>query len=196
MSENQASHALVRRKLIAARLKDRESVADAMVGLMNRLIYYNSLMTNHDTDRGSSYCTDFAIGYLGMINEALVYSYTGEVEILPALPTSGFNEGIIKGIRLRTRAVIENLSWSISNGKASVTIKSDVDQTISVSYGLSSETRNISIKAGQSVTVDFNIQTNLKNLRYGLLSQDFKISRKKIKLFFYFSEHFLINRSI
>ncbi len=73
-SENEASHALVHRSLIAARLQDRAALTDALVNLMNHKIRYNSLMTNHDYDRGSCYCTDFAIGYLGIVHEALVYS--------------------------------------------------------------------------------------------------------------------------
>ena len=167
-SENEASHALIHRALIAARLKDRDSVTDSLVGLMNgyteefslriNTIYYNSLMTNHHTNRGSCYCTDFAIGYLGMINEALVYSYTGKIEVLPALPTSGFDEGYIKGIKCRTRAEVTNLSWSLKTGKASVTVKSDIDQTIEISCGLSSKTEKVTLKAGESVTVEFDIK--------------------------------------
>ena len=133
-----------------------------MIGLMNgnglRTIYYNSLMTNHHTNRSSCYCTDFAIGYLGMINEALVYSYTGKIEVLPALPTSGFDEGNIRGIKCRTRAEVTNLSWSLKTGKASVTVKSDIDQTIEISCGLSSKTEKVTLKAGESVTVEFDIK--------------------------------------
>lgn len=161
-SENEASHALIHRSLIAARLKDRDSVTEAMVGLMNgnglRTIYYNSLMTNHHTNRSSCYCTDFAIGYLGMINEALVYSYTGKIEVLPALPTSGFDEGYIKGIMCRTRAEIVDLNWSLKTGKASVTVRSDINQTIEISCGLSSEKKTVTLKAGESVTVEFGIK--------------------------------------
>ena len=161
-SENEASHALIHRSLIAARLKDRDSVTEAMVGLMNGrelwTIYYNSLMTNHHTNRGSCYCTDFAIGYLGMVNEALVYSNVGEIEVLPALPTSGFDEGYIKGIMCRTRAEVTNLSWSLKTGKASVTVRSDIDQTIEISCGLSSASKSVTLKAGESVTVDFDIK--------------------------------------
>lgn len=160
-SENEASHALIHCALIAARLKDRDSVTEAMVGLMNgnglRTIYYKSLMTNHHTNKSSAYCTDFAIGYLGMVNEALVFSDTGKVEILPALPTSGFDSGYIKGIRLRTRAEIENLEWSLEDGKASVTVVSDVDQTLNISCGLSAKTETVQVKAGESVTVQFDI---------------------------------------
>ena len=156
-SENEASHALVHRSLIAARLKDRISLTDALLNLMNHKIYYDSLMTNHDYDRGSCYCTDFAIGYLGIINESLVYSDTERIEILPALPESGFNAGTLTGLRTRTRAVITNLTWDTYAKTAEVTIQSEIDQMIEVACGLSvgSDTRTVTMKAGESQTIQF-----------------------------------------
>ena len=154
-SENEASHALVHRSLIAARLKDRDALSDALVDLMNSKIYYNSLMTNHNFDRSSCYCTDFAIGYLGIISESLVFSDTGVIEILPCLPTSGFDAGNITGIRARTRAIIDDLTWDINEGTASVTITSDIAQTIEISCGMTDETQSVSFAAGETNTVDF-----------------------------------------
>lgn len=156
-SENEASHALVHRSLIAARLKDRESLTDALAKLMNHKIHYDSLMTNHDYDRGSCYCTDFAIGYLGIINESLLYSNSGEIEILPSLPTSGFESGSITGLRARTQAEVTELVWNVNEGTASVTIRSDIDQTISVTCALSDETYETQMKQGETKTFDFNI---------------------------------------
>ncbi len=153
-SENEASHALVHRSLIAARLKDSDSVTDALVNLMNHWIYYDSLMTNHDYDRNSGYCTDFAIGYLGIINESLLYSNAGEIEILPALPGSGFESGKITGLKARTMATVDEISWS-ADGTASVTITSDIDQTIAISCGISDKTETVTFKAGETVTVKF-----------------------------------------
>lgn len=156
-SENEASHALVHRALIGARLKDGDAVTDSLVSLMNNWIYYDSLMTNHDYDRNSCYCTDFAIGYLGIINESLVYSYSGEVEILPALPTSGFDIGEIFGVRTRSRAVVDSLKWNLSEGIAEVTITSDIAQTIEISCGLSDDTQALNFEEGECKTVTFSI---------------------------------------
>lgn len=150
-SENEASHALVHRSLIAARLKDRDMLSDALLKLMNHKIRYDSLMTNHDYDRGSCYCTDFAIGYLGIVNEALVYSDTGVIELLPALPTSGFDKGELDGLRTKSRAVIESLKWDGETVEAK--IKSEIDQTITISYGNKSET--LSLKQNETATVEF-----------------------------------------
>lgn len=152
-SENEANHALVHRSLIAARLNDREALTDALKGLMNSYIYYDSLLTNHHTNAESGYCTDYAIGYTGIVNEALVYSYTGEVGLLPALPTSGFDEGVIKGIRLRTRATLTSMSWTKSGVEAVIT--SDVAQTLTVTCGMNGKQRQITFAAGESKTVSF-----------------------------------------
>ena len=156
-SENNASHALVHRALIGARLKDAQTVTDSLVGLTNNWIYYDSLMTNHDTNRWSCYCTDFGIGYLGIINESLIYSNKGEVEILPALAVSGFDKGEISGIRIRSQAVVDSLEWDIEEGIAKVTITSDIDQELEVSCGLSDKSEVISFSAGESITIEFKI---------------------------------------
>ena len=154
-SENEASHAFVHRALIAARLKDSDNVTGALVDLVNRGIFYDSLMTNHHYNRSSAYCTDFAIGYLGVVHESLLYSNTGRIELLPAAPNSGFSVGEINGIKARTQATIDNMSWNLDNGTVSATITSDIDQTILVSCGISDKTQTLNLKAGETATVNF-----------------------------------------
>lgn len=156
-SENKASHALVHRSLICARLKDRDGLTDALTDLMSSKIYYNSLMTNHHMNARSAYCTDFAIGYLGIINESLIYSNTGEIEILPALLNSGFDKGTITGIRARTQATVEKLEWDVDAGTATVEIRSDIDQTIIVSCGLSDDEQTLTFKANETKSVTFEV---------------------------------------
>ena len=154
-SENEASHALVHRSLIAARLKDAKSLTDALTKLMNHKIHYDSLMTNHDYDQGSCYCTDFAIGYLGIINESLVYSNEGEIELLPALPESGFEKGKITGLMTRTQAEIVSLTWDKETGKATAQIKSGKDQTVTVKNGLTGEEKTVTLEKGKTGYVSF-----------------------------------------
>jgi len=156
-SENKASHALVHRSLICARLKDREGLTDALTELMSSKIYYNSLMTNHHMNAKSAYCTDFAIGYLGIINESLVYSNSGEIEVLPALLNSGFDKGEITGIKARTNAVVEKLEWDVEKRTASVQIKSNINQKIKVSCGLSKDEKTLTFKANEIKTVTFEL---------------------------------------
>lgn len=151
-SENDASHALIHRALISARLKNRDEVKNSLVGLMNGWIYYDSLMTNHDIDRLSCYCTDFSIGYLGIINESLVYSNEGEIEVLPAVPAD-FTVGKISGIRARTRATVDSLEWNLESGAVTVTVTSDIAQTINIAC--KADSRSVEFAAGETKTIQF-----------------------------------------
>ena len=136
----------------------RGEVSEALVGLMSNWIYYDSLMTNHNYNRSSSaYCTDFAIGYLGIINESLLFSDTGKIEILPAVPETGFESGSIKGLRARTNALVDDISWNLEEGTASVTVTSDISQTVEISCGLSDKTQTVTLSPGQTVTVTFEL---------------------------------------
>ena len=163
-SENNASHALVHRSLIAARLKDRDAMTEALLGLMASRIYYNSLMTNHDTDKGSAYCTDYAIGYVGIVNESLVYSDKNAVEILPCLATSGFEKGRISGIRLKIQAVMTKLEWNLADKTASVTILPEKDCKATISCPLSSSSKTLELTKGKAVTIDFYLdKLNIKD---------------------------------
>ena len=92
---------------------------------------------------------------LGIVNEALVFSNKNEIEILPALFESGFDAGEITGIKARTRATVDSLRWDLQSKTAQVTVTSDIDQTITVSCGLSDKTETLTFRAGETKTVDF-----------------------------------------
>lgn len=154
-SENNASHALIHSTLIAARLKDRQRATNAMAGLMNSRIYYNSLMTNHHTNKRSGYCTDYSIGYTGMVNECLVFSNKGELELLPCLPTSGFNKGRLSGLRLRSQATLADMQWDVNSKTVYATVLSDIDQSMKISCGLSDEVVTVDLKKGEEYKIKF-----------------------------------------
>lgn len=156
-AENEASHALVHRALIGAKLESTEIVTEALEGLMHSSIYYDSLMTNHHTDASSGYCTDFAIGYVGIVNESLVFSEPGAVQLLPALPLSGFDAGSIGGLRLRSNAVLTDMTWSLSKGTVTATISSEKAQTIVVTCGLSGQSETLKFRRAGEKTVTFSI---------------------------------------
>ncbi|WP_343044585.1 glycoside hydrolase family 95-like protein [Saccharibacillus qingshengii] len=84
-------------------------------------------MTDHDTNRRcDTYCTDTLFGTVNVVNEALLFSNTGEIEILPALPP-GWDEGRVEGLMARTRIEVNVLSWNLADRRASVTLTSLVD---------------------------------------------------------------------
>ncbi len=147
-----ASHGWVHKALVAARLKNAGSAYNSLYTLMSDNIYYTSMMTDHNTHDGwGVFCTDTSIGTVGIIDEMLLYSNTGKVEVLPALPGE-WNKGSIKGLRARTNAEVD-LEWS--SDTVTVTITSDKAQTISVSvYG--GEEKTVDFAANETKTVVFN----------------------------------------
>ncbi len=147
-----ASHGWVHKALVAARLKNAGSVYNSLYTLMSDNIYYTSMMTDHNTHDGwGVFCTDTSIGTVGIIDEMLLYSNTGKIEALPALPDE-WSKGSIKGLRARTNAEVD-LQWN--SDTVTVTITSDKAQTINVSvYG--GEEKTVEFEANETKTIVFN----------------------------------------
>lgn len=131
-----AGHGWMHQALVEARLKLGDSMMKSLMKMMNGTAYYSSMMTDHDTNRrNDTYCTDTAFGTLGAINEALAFSNTGQIEIIPALPKD-WTKGKVTGLMARTRVEIESLEWDIEGKIATVSLNSsEDDNTIRLSCG-------------------------------------------------------------
>ncbi len=131
--DDTASHGWIHKALVAARLKDGSSAASILRLLYKSNIFYRSMMTDHNTDRSRGvYCTDTIIGLVGVINEMLVYSNEGEIELLPAIAPE-WTKGRVCGLMARTRACVKQLDWDLQLKEIKVTIISYVDQTLQIS---------------------------------------------------------------
>jgi len=144
--DDTASHGWVHKALVGARLKNAASVYHSLYMLMADNLYYTSLMTDHYTHGGwGVFCTDTSIGTVGVIDEMLLYSNSGVIEALPALPDE-WSEGSIKGLRARTNAAVD-IGWTSEAVK--ITVTSDEKQTIDISvYGGAKQT--VSFNAGET----------------------------------------------
>ncbi len=150
--DDTASHGWVHKALVAARLKNADSVYHSLMMLMADNLYYTSLMTDHYTHGGwGVFCTDTSIGTVGIIDETLLYSNTGIIEALPALPDE-WSEGSITGLRARTGAVV-SLEWNA--GTVKITVTSDRAQTIKIGV-CGGEMRDVSFKEGETQTLVFD----------------------------------------
>ena len=150
--DDTASHGWVHKALVAARLKNPVSCYNSLMALMADNIYYTSLMADHYTHGGwGVFCTDTTIGTIGIINEMLLYSNTGVIEALPALPDEWSN-GSIKGLRARTNAEVD-IEWNSKTVK--ITVTSDQAQTIEISvYG--GKTQKVHFNTGETKVIEFN----------------------------------------
>ncbi len=144
-----ASHGWVHKALVAARLKNADSCYNSLMALMSDNIYYTSMMTDHNTHDGwGVFCTDTSIGTIGIIDEMLLYSNTGVIEALPALPDE-WNEGRMEGLRARTNAEVD-LEWRAE--EVIITVTSDKAQTIEISvYG--GEKQSVTFAEGETKTI-------------------------------------------
>lgn len=167
--DDTASHGWVHKALVAARLKNSESAYSLLYTIMSSDIYFTSLMTDHNTDRSVGvYCTDTSFGTIGIINEMLLYSNTGELELLPALPKQ-WMKGSMNGLMARTRAQVLKLSWDIEAGGVEAVIRSDIAQGIKIGCGLGNgpfmtgdgtKHKNgdkITFKQGEEIKVSFKL---------------------------------------
>lgn len=125
-----AGHGWMHKALVEARLKRGDGMMKSLLKMMNGTAYYSSFMTDHDTNRrNDTYCTDTAFGTLGAVNEALVFSNTGQIEIIPALPED-WTGGTVKGLMARCRTEVTELVWNTIEGVAVVTLLSSQDNNV------------------------------------------------------------------
>jgi len=98
---------------------------------------------------------------VGVINESLLFSNTGEIQILPALPEQWVT-GSVNGLMARTRAEVEELSWDLTKNVSTVTIRSDIAQELTLSSGVSwsyaliEGIDNVVINSGGDVVLQMN----------------------------------------
>jgi alpha-L-fucosidase 2 len=125
-----AGHGLLHSALIAANLKDAASVNAKLLRLTREGFYYDSLCSSHYNNHGV-FCTDTCNAVPGIMMEMLVCSSPGVLEFLPALPPA-LTQGSISGVKGRNRVTIENLTWNMQNHSVSCTLRSDIDQKITL----------------------------------------------------------------
>lgn len=125
-----AGHGILHGALIAAGLKNAQSVNKRLLQLTKEDYYYNSLSSSHYNNHGT-FCTDTCNAVPAIMMEMLISSSPGILELLPALPPA-LTRGGISGVKGRNRVTIQNLSWNTDDNSVSCTLRSVVDQDITL----------------------------------------------------------------
>ena len=170
---NTSSHGLCHRALAGARLKDSYLVNFELRQLLEQGYFGNSLRSSHNPYNGPQ--PDSQGGVPAIILEMLSYSRPGVIELLPALPWS-LRKGRIDGMRARSFARIDTLSWDLDARTIEVTITSlrDQDVTLVVWHGIASlqadggkaevaedgHDCNLHLPANKPVTVRIGLQSD------------------------------------
>lgn len=66
-----------------------------------------------------------------IVNNSLIHSWGGTVDLLPALPEA-WPAGSIRGILARGQLTIDNLAWDRPAGQIKLALTSGVDQTLAL----------------------------------------------------------------
>jgi hypothetical protein len=126
-----AGHGILHGALVAANLKNAWSVNRRLLQLTRDGYYYDDSLISSHYDKHGTFCTDTCNAVPGIMMEMLISSSPGVLELLPALPPT-LTQGAISGVKGRNRVTIQNLSWTMDNQTVSCTLKSDLDQIITL----------------------------------------------------------------
>jgi hypothetical protein len=126
---NASGHGISHRMLSAARLKDSYIVNFELKQLFEQGYVGPVLTTSHNPYTG--FMPDQQGSILAVLEEMLLYSREGVIELLPAVPDS-LDQGSVKGLLARTFARVDDLTWDMQAKTVDVTITSLRDQDITL----------------------------------------------------------------
>ena len=180
-------HGVLHNALIAANLKNGASVGYRLQQLTKNGFYYDGLISSHNGNH-ETFCTDACHAVPGIMMEMLISSDTGVLEFLPALP-EGLETGSITGVKGRNQTTIEDLTWDMNTNTVTATVRSDIDQTLTMMErqgikkiettatvrhsDLGHIAREVTLKAGESTDITLyldDVDETVGNLALGKMA--------------------------
>lgn len=149
-----ASHGRMHLGLCAARLGRADDIWEILTRMAGYGTIYPGMTTAH-YEKGSIFNMDANGGIPEVLNNALVYSRPGRIDLLPALPTA-LPRGEIRGLRARGAVTVNRLAWTPE--RVDVELSSATRQTIEVRLPRTQKSIKVNLPA-QSVPVALRFET-------------------------------------
>ena len=153
-------------------MNNAKSVNSKILRLLKTDFYFTSLATAHYSNF-KVFCTDVSNSMPAIMMEMLVNSNPKIIDLLPAVPES-LTRGAVAGIKARNRVTIENLNWDLHKNTIECTLRSDIDQQITLAQrrgirsisanakvgpsSIGNTARVIEMKAGQAVKISLQVE--------------------------------------
>lgn len=126
---NESCHGIMHRAQAAARLKDSWLVQKMLLFVLESGYVNDNFTTAHNPYIKHSF-PDGQGALPTVLLECLIYSRPGIIELLPARPEGSFRKGCLKGMSLRTYAVLEEFTWNLKERKMKLIFTSLTSQNI------------------------------------------------------------------
>jgi len=155
---NKSAHGYMELGFAGARLQEPSIVWNMLDDYAKEKFINTAFISSHNPGH-RIYNLDSILALPAIFTEMCLYSYDGQLNLLPGIPTDKLPKGTIKGILARKGIVINRLSWDISNKKISLSLVSKTDQTVTLTSRLKlTETPQVNLKAGEEMTINLMIE--------------------------------------
>jgi hypothetical protein len=135
------SHYRMQSSLCAARLGRGNDIWHFLTLMAANDVFHTSLVPSH-YDHLNTFNVDASGGLPSVVNNSLVFSLPGQLDLLPALP-GAIPSGSISGILARGQITVETLAWDLPSGTVSAQLSSGTSQRIAL--GLPPGIRNAEV---------------------------------------------------
>jgi alpha-L-fucosidase 2 len=124
------SHYRMQSSLCAARLGRGNDIWSFLSLMAANQVFHTSLVPSH-YDYLNVFNVDASGGIPSVVNNGLIFSLPGQLDLLPALP-GAWPAGSISGILARGQITVEKLSWNLPQGSVTAQLNSAHGQQVAI----------------------------------------------------------------
>ena len=161
-NSNHITHGMMNQGQCAARLGRGDVVYEVLSRMATRRYLYPSFMISYWPG-----LKGFGFDSVGtipdVVNNSLVFSWDGVLDLLPALP-SQWPKGSISGVLARGQIRIDRLAWDRPPGRIDLTLTSGIAQTITLRLPPVSRITSVKVIEGKATVKDLPGRPNRREL--------------------------------